>query len=224
MNLLYKICLLYPYWLLKTLFHMIITFIKTIFFFHIDEKKIDQLNGIEFEQFIKKLLIKRGYKQVKETMRSGDYGIDILAKKNHLTYGFQCKRYQRNIGVDAIQQAKAGQLYYKLDKVYVITNSYFTSSAWTLATVNDIGLIDRTQLFKMIKKAKLFSSYIPLYYYLVVFIFILFFYFLFIYNRNQYILFIFLFFCLLFVFMIIKTIYYRTKNKETNYHIYNYYE
>lgn len=88
MNLLYKICLLYPYWLLKIMIHTISSFFKTIFFCQINEKKIDQLTGFEFELLIKKLLIKSGYHHVEMTSNSGDYGIDIIAKKNHLVYGF----------------------------------------------------------------------------------------------------------------------------------------
>ena len=43
------------------------------------------------------MLIKSGYHSVKITQASGDYGIDLLAKKNQVSYGFQCKRYQKNI-------------------------------------------------------------------------------------------------------------------------------
>ena len=106
-------------------------------------------------------MIKSGYHDVKITQASGDYGIDILAKKKHVFYGFQCKRYQKNIGVSAIQQAYGGISYYHLDRAIVITNSYFTEAAYQLAAVNDILLIDRQKLLKMLKKSKLFSSQIP---------------------------------------------------------------
>ena len=222
MTIIYKIFFLYPYWLLKTLIKMLSHFIKSIFFFQVDEKKIDQLSGIEFEQFIKKLLIKNGYHHVRTTVQSGDYGIDILARKNHLNYGFQCKRYQRNIGVDAIQQAKAGQLYYQLDQSCVITNSYFTSSAFALAKANDIRLIDRTQLIKMMKKAKLFSSRIPFYDYMIVFIMIISSYYLSIDQHLEIFFYLLIISILLLFFMIIKSIYYRTQNKQTHYQIHEY--
>lgn len=224
MKLLYKICLLYPYWLLKIILHAFITFFKTIFFFQINEKKIDCLTGQEFEQLIKKLLIKSGYHQVKMTIYSGDYGIDILAKKNHLSYGFQCKRYQKNIGVDAIQQAKAGQSYYHLDKAVVITNSYFTNAAYSLAYCNEIQLIDRIQLLKMMKKARLFSSHIPFYYYLIVLGIIILSYYHFCLYKNNYLFMVCLFFIFLFIFMTVKTIYYHYLNKEESYIIHQYNE
>ena len=153
MSFIYKICLLYPYWLLKTHIHWIFQFYKNIFCLHIDENKIDHLTGFEFELLIQKLLIKSGYHSVKITQASGDYGIDLLAKKNQVSYGFQCKRYQKNIGVSAIQQAYGGISYYHLDCAIVITNSYFTEAAYQLASVNDIILIDRPKLLKMLKKA-----------------------------------------------------------------------
>ena len=177
MSFIYKIFLLYPYWFIKTLIHWIFQFYKNIFCLHINENKIDQLSGFEFELLIQKLLIKSGYHSVKITQASGDYGIDLLAKKNQVSYGFQCKRYQKNIGVSAIQQAYGGISYYHLDRAIVITNSYFTEAAYQLAAVNDILLIDRQKLLKMLKKSKLFSSQIPFYCYIVdIFIIGLFYY------------------------------------------------
>lgn len=222
MNLLYKICLLYPYWILKIIFHIFVSFIKRIFFFQVNEKKIDQLSGIEFEQMIKKLLIKNGYHQVKLTVTSGDYGIDILATKKHLSYGFQCKRYQKNIGVEAIQQAKAGQSFYHLDQVFVITNSYFTNAAYSLAYCNDIQLIDRTQLLKMMKKAKIFSSGIPFYDYFIIVIMTIITYYLFYLYQFDYLLIGAFLFSVIFIYMIIKSIYYHYYNKEQNYTIHEY--
>ncbi len=42
MSFIYKICLLYPYWFLKTLIHWIFQFYKNIFCLHIDENKIER--------------------------------------------------------------------------------------------------------------------------------------------------------------------------------------
>lgn len=156
MSFIYNFFLLYPYWFIKTIIHWILQFYKNIFCLHINENKIDQLSGFEFELLVQKLLIKSGYHDVKITQASGDYGIDILAKKKHVFYGFQCKRYQKNIGVSAIQQAYGGISYYHLDRAIVITNSYFTEAAYQLAAVNDILLIDRQKLLKMLKNPNSF--------------------------------------------------------------------
>ena len=105
MSFIYKIFLLYPYWFIKTLIHWIFQFYKNIFCLHINENKIDQLSGFEFELLIQKLLIKSGYHSVKITQASGDYGRELLAKMNQVSYLFQCIRFLKNIGVSAIQQA-----------------------------------------------------------------------------------------------------------------------
>ena len=222
MSFIYKICLLYPYWFLKTLIHWIFQLYKNIFCLHIDENKIDHLTGFEFELLIQKLLIKSGYHSVKITQASGDYGIDLLAKKNQVSYGFQCKRYQKNIGVSAIQQAYGGISYYHLDCAIVITNSYFTEAAYQLASVNDIILIDRPKLLKMLKKAKLFSSQIPLYCYVVDLIIICLFYYLHFQYQNFIYLSIFLIHLLLFIYMFFKTLRYKKYNQIKEYTIHDY--
>lgn len=222
MSFLYKLILLYPYWLIRTIVLSIIHFYKNIFCLHVDENKIDQLTGFEFELLIQKLLIKSGYHNVKITQASGDYGIDILATKKRVNYGFQCKRYQKNIGVSAIQQAYGGISYYNLDQAIVITNSYFTEAAYQLASVNDILLIDRQKLLKMLKKEKLFSSRIPIYCYLIDFIIIFLFYYLFIYFHHLiYLILSFIHVVILF-YMFYKTIKYRKHNQIKEYTIHHY--
>lgn len=91
MSFLYKLILLYPYWLIRTIVLSIIHFYKNIFCLHINENKIDQLSGFEFELLVQKLLIKSGYHDVKITQASGDYGIDILAKKKLVFMDFNVK-------------------------------------------------------------------------------------------------------------------------------------
>ena len=49
--------------------------------------------------------------------------------------------------VEVLQEAMAAKAYYKADKAIVVTNRYFTASACTLASVNDVQLIDREVLF-----------------------------------------------------------------------------
>ena len=178
------------------------------------------------------MLIKSGYHSVKITQASGDYGIDLLAKKNQVSYGFQCKRYQKNIGVSAIQQAYGGISYYHLDRAIVITNSYFTEAAYQLAAVNDILLIDRQKLLKMLKKSKLFSSQIPFYCYIVDIFIISLFYYIYLQLRDLIYLSICLFHLLLLlkcyiyavidVFVQFKTLRYKKYNQIKEYTIHDY--
>ena len=72
----------------------------------------DTLEGHEFEYYCAELLRKKGFIDVEVTKGSGDYGADILAEKDGVTYAIQCKCYTAPIGVKAIQEAYAGRDYY----------------------------------------------------------------------------------------------------------------
>jgi len=71
--------------------------------------ELDLMEGRDFEIFCAELLRKRGFLEVEVTKGSGDYGIDILAEKDGVTYAIQCKRYGAPVGVKAIQEAYAGR-------------------------------------------------------------------------------------------------------------------
>lgn len=76
---------------------------------------VDKLNdGHKFEAYIAKILKKLGYNNVEVTPGSGDYGVDVLAQKDDITYAIQCKYYlSGNVGVDAVQQIFTGKEHYK---------------------------------------------------------------------------------------------------------------
>ena len=50
----------------------------------------EDMDGHEFEYFCADLLEQRGFVEVEVTRGSGDYGIDILAEKDGVTYAVQC--------------------------------------------------------------------------------------------------------------------------------------
>ena len=103
------------------------------------------MNGIQYERSCAKYLSMLGYKNITLTKASGDQGIDIIATKGNLKYGFQCKYYNRAVGNDAVQQAFSGIAYYKLDKAVVITNNGFSSGARKLAEEADVLLWDNVE-------------------------------------------------------------------------------
>ena len=103
------------------------------------------MNGIQYERSCAKYLSVLGYKNITLTKASGDQGIDIIATKGNLKYGFQCKYYNRAVGNDAVQQAFSGIAYYKLDKAVVITNNDFSSGARKLAEEADVLLWDNVE-------------------------------------------------------------------------------
>ena len=105
---------------------------------------IDEWEGHDFEYYCADLLRNGGYQNVRVTRASGDFGVDILAERDGITYGIQCKRYDRPIGVFAVQQVYAGKDFYHLMAGAVLTNQTFTPAAHTMAERLNILLWDRS--------------------------------------------------------------------------------
>ena len=112
----------------------------------------DTLEGHEFEHYCAGLLQKKGFIDVEVTKGSGDYGVDILAEKDGVTYAIQCKCYTAPIGVKAIQEAYAGRDYYDRMVGAVLTNQYFTTPAVEAAKKLKILLWDRGYLESMLEE------------------------------------------------------------------------
>lgn len=113
---------------------------------------IDEMEGHDFEYFCAELLKKRGFKEVEVTKGSGDYGVDILAEKEGITYAIQCKCYSEPVGVKAVQEAYAGRDYYDCMVGAVLTNQYFTTPAVEAAKKLKILLWDRGYLDSMLEE------------------------------------------------------------------------
>ena len=114
--------------------------------------RIDLLEGHDFEVYCADLLKRRGFRDVEVTKASGDYGIDILAEKDGVTYAIQCKRYTAPVGVKAVQEAYAGRDYYDRMVGAVLTNQYFTQPAVDAAKKLKILLWDRGYLESMLEE------------------------------------------------------------------------
>ena len=112
----------------------------------------DTLEGHEFEYYCADLLRESGFIEVEVTRGSGDYGADILAEKDGVTYAIQCKCYTAPIGVKAIQEAYAGRDYYDRMVGAVLTNQYFTTPAVDAAKKLKILLWDRGYLESMLEE------------------------------------------------------------------------
>lgn len=118
---------------------------------------IDSLTGIEFEQYWAQVLFILGYES-NCTKAAADYGIDVLATKDDILYGFQCKLYSQNVGNDAIQEALSGKLYYNCHVAIVVTNNYFTHNAIKQAEKSNIVLWDRDKLEEILNELKKMQS------------------------------------------------------------------
>lgn len=113
---------------------------------------LDLMEGHDFEYFCAELLRRRGFQEVEVTKGSGDYGIDILAEKEGVTYAIQCKCYAAPVGVKAVQEAYAGRDYYDRMVGAVLTNQYFTAPAVEAAKKLKILLWDRGYLESMMEE------------------------------------------------------------------------
>lgn len=113
--------------------------------------KIDSMEGHQFEFFCADILTKNGFDNVEVTSGSGDQGIDVIADKDGIKYGIQCKCYSSDIGNKAVQEAFSGKSFYNCHIGVVLTNRYFTRSAIELAQKNGIILWDRNKLLELLE-------------------------------------------------------------------------
>ena len=117
-----------------------------------DTDQFEEMEGHEFQYYYAELLKNKGFLEVEVTKGSGDYGVDILAEKDGITYAIQCKCYQAPVGIKAVQEAYAGRDYYDRMVGVVMTNQYFTSPAVDAARKLKILLWDRGYLDGMLEE------------------------------------------------------------------------
>ncbi len=113
---------------------------------------MDEMEGHDFEYYCADLLEKQGFVEVEVTRGSGDFGVDILAEKEGVTYAVQCKRYNGPVGVDAVLRTYAGKDYYGCMVGAVMTNQYFTAPAVDAAKKLHILLWDRGYVDSMLEE------------------------------------------------------------------------
>jgi restriction endonuclease Mrr len=118
--------------------------------------KIDAMSehGIEFEELTVKLLLANGFNKARTTQGSGDYGIDVIAEKDGVTYAIQCKCYSGSVGNKVVQEAFSGKAYYNCMVAVVFTNNHYTAAAIETARVTNVVLWDREKLIEFLKKAE----------------------------------------------------------------------
>ena len=128
--------------------------IFTVWFFRNRSRgsEMDDMEGHEFEYFCADLLKDNGFAEVEVTRGSGDYGVDILAEKDGITYAVQCKCHTDPIGIRAVQEVYAGRDYYDRMVGVVMTNQYFTSAAVHAAEKLKILLWDRGYVEAMMEE------------------------------------------------------------------------
>lgn len=112
-------------------------------------REIDKMDGLQFEQYLGLLFKSQGFK-AEVTRASGDFGADLILQKNGTKTVVQAKRYSKNVGIEAIQQAVGAMRHYDALGSWVVTNRDFTDAAYKLAASNGVELINREALIEMI--------------------------------------------------------------------------
>ena len=139
-------------------FMAVLTILINVFLRHRRDRRISRmydLEGHEFEFFCADLLKAQGFIDVEVTRGSGDFGVDILAEKDGVTYAVQCKRHTAPVGVEAVLCTYGGLAYYERMVGVIMTNQYFTAPAVEAAKKLRILLWDRGYLDAMIDENKL---------------------------------------------------------------------
>jgi len=112
---------------------------------------IDKMDGRQFEHYLGHLFKSHGY-SVNVTKAAGDYGADLVISKEGKKIVVQAKRYNKNVGLKAVQEAHTAINHYGATEAWVVTNSGFTEQAVTLARSNKVKLLSRNDLIEMILK------------------------------------------------------------------------
>ncbi|MDR7239147.1 restriction endonuclease [Neobacillus drentensis] len=109
---------------------------------------IDIMDGIEFEQYLVVIFKKLGI-LARKTKASSDFGADLILEGKERVV-IQVKRYQKKVGIRAVQEVNSARDYYRAHEAWVITNNFFTTSAIKLAESTNVKLIDRYGLVDLI--------------------------------------------------------------------------
>ena len=102
-------------------------------------------DGYEYERFAALELGRRGFRRIKPTPASRDYGVDLLGEYNGERWAIQCKYYTHPVDGSAVQEAVAGMAYYDCQRAMVITNASFTPAARELAQANGVELLESVE-------------------------------------------------------------------------------
>lgn len=113
----------------------------------------DMKDGHDFENYLAELLKLGGYTDVIVTKGSGDFGVDVTAKRWGLSFAFQCKRYKQQVGNKAVQEIFAGMVHYNCQIGIVVANNGYTSAAIEQAAATKVLLWDKQELSHLIGEA-----------------------------------------------------------------------
>jgi HJR/Mrr/RecB family endonuclease len=112
-----------------------------------------RLSPYQFEKFIAELFEKMGYITT-VTPGSGDFGVDVIAKKDGQITVIQVKKYAHGTHVtpEDVQRTLGSMWKYKAEKAVVVTTSDFTTRAMDVQNGAPIELWNKKVLHDMVRK------------------------------------------------------------------------
>jgi HJR/Mrr/RecB family endonuclease len=116
---------------------------------NVNTHSFSRLNGPDFEKLLYRLYEAMGY-SVQLSGKVGDQGGDLIVTKNQERILIQAKRYTGSVGNEAVQEAVAARNHYDCNKAAVVTTGSFTKGAIELAKTNNVELISREAVQKML--------------------------------------------------------------------------
>lgn len=120
-------------------------------------RDLREMSPYEFEEHCANVLRSAGW-SASATKRSGDQGIDVIAKKKKIVVALQCKLYSSAIGNTAVQEAIAGREFLRATFAAVVTNSSYTKSARQLAENTGVLLLHINDLASLEARVTAFAS------------------------------------------------------------------
>lgn len=116
---------------------------------------IDKMSGTDFEARLAILFKKLGYSVKQVGNQKGDYGVDLILEKDGVKTAVQAKCYKPSlVGESAVREAYTGKGYYQCSDAWVVTNSHYSRMAINLARANNVQLISRNQLVRLLLQEK----------------------------------------------------------------------
>jgi len=93
------------------------------------ENNFSRISWRKMEELTGELFRKKGY-SIEVTQASGDYGIDVWAKKDDMTIGIQVKKWRKDVGFDDVAKTLGSNMSKANKYILISTTSFFTPQAW----------------------------------------------------------------------------------------------
>ncbi len=103
----------------------------------------------QFEHHVARMFEYQGYSTML-TPRTGDQGVDVIARKREHVIGIQCKRYADPAPNTAVQAVHSGSKYYGCNEAMLVCLGGFSRAASELARVVSVTLIDGDKYADMV--------------------------------------------------------------------------